>query len=57
MKVVDFFGEESHSPIVYPAAPIGRSKNPETDAFMKFLLGPEAAKIFKNAGFTTLASS
>lgn len=57
VKVVDVFGEESHSPIIYPVAPIGASENAEKDAFMKFLLGPEAARIFKDAGFTTLASS
>lgn len=57
VKVVDVFGEESHSPIIYPAAPIDASRNPETDAFMKFLLGPEAARIFRDAGFTTLSSS
>lgn len=57
VKVVDFFGEDSHSPIIYPVAPVDASANPDKDAFMKFLLGPEAAKIFKDAGFTTLASS
>lgn len=57
VKVVDFFGEDSHSPIVYPVAPVDASANPAKDAFVKFLLGPEATKIFKDAGFTTLAAS
>lgn len=57
VKVVDTFGEESHSPIVYPVAPVAASSNPATDAFMKFLLGPEAATIFKDAGFSALVSS
>lgn len=57
VKIVDVFAEESHSPIIYPVAPVDASGNPEKDAFMKFLLGPEAAKIFKDAGFTTLTSS
>jgi molybdate transport system substrate-binding protein len=57
VKVIDFFGENSHSPIVYPVAPIESSNNADKDAFVKFLLGPEATKIFKDAGFTTLASS
>lgn len=57
VRIVDVFGEQSHSPIIYPAAPIDASKNPEKDAFMKFLLGPDAAAIFRNAGFTTLTSS
>lgn len=57
VKVVDVFGEDSHSPIVYPVAPVDSSKNAEKDAFVKFLLGPEATKIFKDAGFTTLSGS
>lgn len=57
VEVVDVFGEDSHSPIIYPAAPVDASRNPDKNAFMKFLLGPEAARIFKAAGFTTLASS
>lgn len=57
VKLVDTFGEESHSPIVYPVAPVAASTNPEKDAFLKFLLGPEAGRIFKDAGFTTLVSS
>jgi molybdate transport system substrate-binding protein len=57
VKVVDVFGEDSHSPIVYPVASIETSKNADKDAFVKFLLGPEASKIFKDAGFTTLAGS
>ena len=57
VKVLDTFGDESHSPIVYPVAPIAASNNPATKDFMKFLLGPEAAAIFKAAGFTALVSS
>lgn len=57
VKVVDVFGEDSHSPIVYPVAPVDTSRNAEKDAFVKFLSGPEALKIFRDAGFTTLAGS
>ena len=57
VKVVDVFGEDSHSPIIYPVAPVEASANPAKDEFVKFLVGPEAATIFKDAGFTTLASS
>ena len=57
IKVVAIFGEDSHSPIIYPVAPIAASTNEAKNEFMKFLLGPEAADIFKKAGFTTLASS
>ena len=57
VKIVGVFEEDSHSPIVYPAAPVDASMNSEKDAFMKFLLGPEAARIFQDAGFTSLTSS
>jgi molybdate transport system substrate-binding protein len=57
VRVVDVFGDDSHAPIVYPVAPVAASRNADKDAFVKFLLGPEATRIFKDAGFTTLASS
>lgn len=57
VKVIDTFDEESHSPIVYPVAPVEASANAEKIAFLKYLLGPEAAKIFRDAGFTALVSS
>lgn len=57
VRVVDVFGEDSHSPIVYPVASIEASRNADKDAFVKFLLGPEATKIFKDAGFMALAGS
>jgi molybdate transport system substrate-binding protein len=57
VKVIDTFGEESHSPIVYPVAPITASTNAQTGAFVKYLLGPEATAVFKDAGFTALAGS
>ncbi len=57
VKVVDTFGEESHKPIVYPAAPIAASKNPATREFFDFLRGADAAEVFKKAGFTLIAGS
>jgi molybdate transport system substrate-binding protein len=57
VKVIDVFGEDSHSPIIYPVAPVDASAHPAKDEFVKFLFGPEAATIFKDAGFTTLSAS
>lgn len=57
VKVVDTFGEESHKPIVYPAAPVAASKSAATRGFVDFLRGPEAIEIFKKAGFTVMAGS
>jgi molybdate transport system substrate-binding protein len=52
VKVIGYFGEDSHRPIVYPAAPIAASKSPATREFFDFLKGSEAADVFKKAGFT-----
>jgi molybdate transport system substrate-binding protein len=57
VKVVDVFGEDSHKPIVYPAAPIAASKNPVKKEFFDFLKGPEAADVFRKAGFSLMAGS
>jgi molybdate transport system substrate-binding protein len=57
VKIVDTFGEDSHKPIVYPVAPIAASKNPATKQLLDFLKGPEAAEVFKKAGFTLIAGS
>lgn len=57
VKVVDYFGEESHKPIVYPAAPIAASKSPATKEFFDFLRGAEATDVFKKAGFTVMAGT
>lgn len=57
VKIVDYFGEESHKPIVYPAAPIAASKSSATKEFFDFLRGPEATDIFKKAGFTVMAGT
>lgn len=58
VKVVGVFGEESHEPIVYPAAPVAASADKDgTKAFLGFLRGPEATAVFREAGFTTFADS
>ena len=57
VKVVDTFGEDSHKPIVYPAAPIAASKSPATKEFFDFLRSAEAADVFKKAGFTIKSGS
>jgi molybdate transport system substrate-binding protein len=57
VKVIDTFPEESHAPIVYPVAPVAASANPATQEFLSFLMSAEAQAVFKEAGFTILASS
>ncbi|MEW5725671.1 MAG: molybdate ABC transporter substrate-binding protein [Thermodesulfobacteriota bacterium] len=52
VKVVGLFPEDSHPPIVYPAALISGQVTPVARAFFDFLRSPEAGNIFKKYGFT-----
>ena len=54
VQVVANFPEASHKPIVYPAAIIAASTNPDAQAFLTFLFSEEAQLIFKANGFTLL---
>lgn len=46
------------TPVVYPAAALSASKNPEAaNAFLKFLLTSDAKSTFERAGFTYIAES
>jgi molybdate transport system substrate-binding protein len=52
VEVVSVFPEESHSPILYPAAVCRASKNPEqARAFLAFLQSETAAVMFEKYGF------
>jgi molybdate transport system substrate-binding protein len=51
VKVVGVFPENSHPPIVYPAA-LTRTASPAARDFLAFLFGPQARAIFEKAGFT-----
>ncbi len=55
VRVVRLFPDASHPAILYPAALVAASKNPDGAAFLKFLKGPAAAAIFRSYGFKTLA--
>ena len=54
VQVVANFPETSHKPIVYPAAVIAASTNPDAQTFLTFLFSKEAQLIFKANGFTLL---
>jgi molybdate transport system substrate-binding protein len=54
VEVIARFPEASHEPIVYPAAIIAASANPDVQAFLTFLFSSEAQLIFKANGFTLL---
>lgn len=54
VHVVANFPETSHKPIVYPAAVIAASTNPDAQTFLTFLFSKDAQLIFKENGFTLL---
>lgn len=54
VQVVAGFPEASHAPIVYPAAVIAASSNPDAEALLAFLFSKEAQLIFEKNGFTLL---
>jgi molybdate transport system substrate-binding protein len=56
VRIVGTFPEDSHLPIVYPAALTGRATS-EAAKFFKFLTGAEAQAAFRKAGFTFIATS
>lgn len=51
VRIVGLFPANSHPPIVYPAAIVGRSGNPAAQRYLAFLKGPEAGAIFRRFGF------
>ena len=55
VRVVGTFPEDSHEPIIYPAALTTDSANPDAAAFLDYLQGSTARAIFEEQGFTVLA--
>jgi molybdate transport system substrate-binding protein len=54
VKIVGVFPDDSHPPIVYPAAATANAK-PDTAAYLAFLRSSAARTIFERYGFTLLA--
>jgi molybdate transport system substrate-binding protein len=54
VRIVGLFPDTSHPPIIYPAALVGASRNPNGPQFLRFLTGREAAAIFHRYGFQTI---
>ena len=55
--VLGTFPEDSHPPIVYPAAVTASSKKPAAAAFLAHLRGPSAGGAFRKQGFTVVGPS
>lgn len=54
VKVVGGFPDESHPPIIYPAALVKASATPGAEAFLSFLKSDTARKLFEKQGFSVL---
>lgn len=56
VRVVDIFADDTHLPIVYPAAVL-KGADAEAPAFLSYLQGPEATAVFTKRGFVILGKS
>lgn len=54
VRIVGLFPAGTHPPIVYPAAIVASSRNPDAAKFMAFMRSPRAAAVFKKYGFVVL---
>ena len=54
VRIVATFPENTHPPIVYPAA-LTPEAAPDAAQFLTYLRGPQARAVFERAGFTVLA--
>jgi molybdate transport system substrate-binding protein len=54
VRIVTLFPEDSHPPVVYPAAILRDSRNPDAAAFAAYLRSTTAYEIFRWNGFTVL---
>jgi molybdate transport system substrate-binding protein len=54
VEVAGVFPEDSHPPIVYPAAVVSSSKNRDAEDFLSYLSSPKGQELFAAQGFTVL---
>lgn len=54
VRIVGTFPDETHAPIVYPAALVAGAASPGATAFFNYLSTPAATAIFKSQGFAVL---
>lgn len=55
VKILDRFPEDTHKPIIYPAAVLKEAKSPVAAAFLDLLKTEKSKAAFEAAGFTVLA--
>jgi molybdate transport system substrate-binding protein len=56
VKVIGTFPADTHEPIVYPIGVTAESKNPDAEAFVKFVQSAKARELFEAEGFTFLVA-
>jgi len=56
VRIVDIFDQGTHPTILYMAAVVSESSNPDAAAFLQFLGAAPARRIFEREGFTVVAS-
>ena len=56
VKIVGVFPDDSHAPIIYPAAVTAEAKSADAGTFMDFLRTEKASELFTKQGFTVLAA-
>jgi molybdate transport system substrate-binding protein len=54
VAIAGTFPNDSHDPIIYPAAIVVTSKNPDAAKFLAYLSGPAATAIFERYGFRVI---
>lgn len=54
VRIVGLFPDGSHPKIVYPAAVVAGSNNPDAARFLAFMSTPRAAAVFRKYGFAVL---
>ena len=57
VKVVGVFPDDSHAPIIYPAAETVDAKSADAAAFLGYLQTAQARTLFEAQGFTVLAAT
>lgn len=53
VKIVGVFPDDSHSPIIYPAAIVKGAASPAVQAYFRFLVSARARTVFNRFGFAT----
>ncbi|KZD10999.1 molybdate ABC transporter substrate-binding protein [Oceanibaculum pacificum] len=54
VEIVGTFPGDTHPPIIYPAAELAGSKNPDAAAFLRHVKSPMMKPVFEKQGFTVL---